>query len=320
MPEILLSRQAISAHAALQQCQARGETLIDRLMQQPEMLRPYTPYLMSDQPSEQDWNIVNELIAGNAARDLSEMVASFGGDNVVALAILQERVQSFGQGLLGASASTYAGRVGQFEEALGSYQRALLDYRTTARSGSPLLYAKRMQARQAFDRLQVAFQSELKAITAGVRARRGTPLTNFERGMNIARDSRRADKLYVQTQAQARQLVRFTQHAKGLGNGLAVIDFGSRAGQVHTSYQAGGNWYRDLFIQSTGFTLGAAAGSLSLKGGLLLLTAFTPAGWVGLVVAGTAVAVGIAGSGMAMDHVVSSRAGGWYDAIMAWLN
>ena len=316
MPEILLSRQAISAHAALQQCQARGETLIDRLMQQPEMLRPYTPYLMSDQPSEQDWNIVNELIAGNAARDLSEMVASFGGDNVVALAILQERVQSFGQGLLGASASTYAGRVGQFEEALGSYQRALLDYRTTARSGSPLLYAKRMQARQAFDRLQVAFQSELKAITADVRARRGTPLTSFDRGINIARDSRRADKLYVQNQAQAHQLVRFTQHAKGLGNGLAVIDFGSRAGQVHTSYQAGGNWHRELFVQSTSFIFSAVGGSVAVKGGLALMAVFTPVGWVGLVVAGTAVAAGSAGVALGADDFAKSRAGRWYDAIM----
>jgi hypothetical protein len=44
-----------------------------------------------------------------------------------------------------------------------------------------------------------------------------------------------------------------------LGNGLAVIDFGSRVGNIHNSYQAGGNWERDFFIESSSFAASAIA-------------------------------------------------------------
>lgn len=115
------------------------------------------------------------------------------------------------------------------------------------------------------------------------------------------------------------KLVRFTRHAKLLGNGLAVIDFGNRVGRIHTSHGAGENWHREMFVQSTSFTFGALSGAAVVKGGLALLAAFTPAGMVGLIVGGAAIAAGGAVAGYAVDSSVKSRAGEWYDAIMEWL-
>jgi regulator of protease activity HflC (stomatin/prohibitin superfamily) len=46
-------------------------------------------------------------------------------------------------------------------------------------------------------------------------------------------------KLRVFDQVQASRLVRFGKYGRYLGNGLAVIDFGSRIDKIHGSYEAG---------------------------------------------------------------------------------
>lgn len=148
----------------------------------------------------------------------------------------------------------------------------------------------------------------MRIISSGSSSRRGTSLTRLERATNIARSSRNADKLYVTNQAQAHNLVRFTSHAKVLGNGLAVIDFGSRIGNIHTSYLAGENWHREMFIQSSSFLASAGASIGVVKGGLVLLAAFTPVGLVGLIVGGAAIAVGAAGTAVAANHVFEKTA------------
>jgi hypothetical protein len=84
-------------------------------------------------------------------------------------------------------------------------------------------------------------------------------------------------------------LVRFAGYTKFLGNGLAVIDFGSRAGHVHNTYQEGGDWERELFVESSRFFASAMAGGGVAKAGafgLGLIMLSTPVGWVGLVVGG----------------------------------
>ena len=88
----------------------------------------------------------------------------------------------------------------------------------------------KQRALLAFQELQFRFKQELKAVNAGVNARRGTPLTSATCGTNIAKDSRNVASLNLTTQTQTHNLVKFTNHAKFLGNGLAVIDFGSRVG------------------------------------------------------------------------------------------
>ncbi len=45
--------------------------------------------------------------------------------------------------------------------------------------------------------------------------------------------------------------MKFSQQAKLLGNGVVVIDFGSRIGNIRNSYQAGENWGKEMFIESS---------------------------------------------------------------------
>src|SRR5690554_7823598 len=134
--------------------------------------------------------------------------------------------------------------------------------------------------------MQSQFRNELDVVNSQVRARRGTPRTSAERATNIARSSRNAAKLNVTSQVQANHRAKFSQHAKFLGNGLAVIDFGGRVGSIHNSFQAGGNWERELFIESSSFALGAVAGTADVNAGdaaMELLVIATHDGWVGII-------------------------------------
>lgn len=66
-------------------------------------------------------------------------------------------------------------------------RKSLLSYREAARSRSSLQMSKKLEARRAFGRLQASFQNEMEIITSRSNARRGTPLTRHELGINIAR-------------------------------------------------------------------------------------------------------------------------------------
>ena len=178
----------------------------------------------------------------------------------------------------------------------------------------------KQKAFKAFQHLQIRFKHELNAINAGVKARRGTPLSSATRATNIARSSRHIAKLNVTSQIQANKLVKFTQHAKFLGNGLAVIDFTSRVGNIHNEYKAGGEWERELFIESSSFAASVIAGSLAVKAGLGLLMVATPVGWVGLIVGGVAVAGAAAATSMATNYAVKKDAGDLYDSMISWFS
>lgn len=144
-------------------------------------------------------------------------------------------------------------------------------------------------------------------------------LAQHARSTNIARSSRNVAKLNITSQIQAHNLVKFTQHAKFLGNGLAVIDFTSRVGNVHTSYKSGGEWERDLFIESSSFALSAGIGIAAVNVGtaaLGLVIAATPIGWVGLIIGGVAIAGTAAAASVGVNSAVQENAGSWYDSIM----
>jgi len=318
MPEILLSATSSDARMIFNQCGSTNAPLFGRDCLPTSNVQAYNPYFLGKEPSLVDQTIVGELMAGNASRKLTELSQCFGADQVNDLAEFREYVAAMGIGSIGTTASVYTDRTNSFVKALDRYQKALLSFRDASRSGSPLMVAKRTEAQRAFNHLQAQFQSEMKIINSRSRSRRGTPLTRSERALNIARSSRNADKLYVANQAQAHSLVRFTRHAKVLGNGLAVIDFGSRIGKVHTSYLAGDNWHREMFTQSLSFATSAAASIAAIKGGLILLAAFTPAGVVGLVIAGSAIAVGAAGAAVVANYAVEKQSNSWYDDIMNW--
>lgn len=91
-------------------------------------------------------------------------------------------------------------------------------------------------------------------------------------------------------------------------------------GNVHNSYKAGGEWERDLFIESSSFALSAGAGMLAVNVGLSLLVFATPFGWAGLIIGGAVVAGASAGASMGMNYATKKNSGELYDAIMNLVN
>src|SRR5690554_2923627 len=323
MSEILLCNQSLNSQALQRQCGINTDQLSALSCGAPTLAAANTPYLVGDDPSGNGRGVLGQLAPAHVARGLTNLSLSFGGDNVVALAEINAKLKEYNIGLMGASTSVYAHRIGGFAGSVKDYQAALMEYRQAVKSGSPLKNAMKQKAHAAFDKMQNQFRNELKMVNAQARARRGTPLTSAERCTNIARSSRNAAKLNVTSQVQANNLVNFSQHAKFLGNGLAVIDFGGRVGSIHNSFQAGGNWERELFIESSSFAASALTGTAVVNAGaaaLGFLVVATPIGWVGLVVGGLAVAGTAAASSIGMNNYVKGNSGGLYDDIMSWVS
>ncbi len=202
-----------------------------------------------------------------------------------------------------------------FTGSVKKYQAALLRYRDAIQNNARSKVAARQQAKMAFDEMQKKFSNEIKTATQKVKMRRH-PLTNVNRGLNIARSSRNIAKLDVVSQVQLNNIVKFSKHAKVLGNGVAVIDFGSRVGRIHNSYRAGRHWERDLFIESSRFALSALTATSIVKGGLALLVFATPFGWAGLIVGGLAIAGTAAVSSSYVNNYAKNNSGSLYDNIM----
>ncbi len=233
---------------------------------------------------------------------------------------MTKKLQEYNVGLMRASTSVYANRLSGLAGAVKEYQDALMAYRGSINSNAVSKTIAKQKTFKAFQNLQISFKHELNAINAGVKVRRGTPLSSATRATNIARSSRNVAKLDLASQAKAHNLVKFTQHAKFLGNGLAVIDFTSRVGNIHNEYQAGGECERELFIESSSFAASAVAGTIAVKAGLAILMVDTPLGWVGLIAGGVAVAGAAAATSMATNYAVKKDASGLYDSIMRWIS
>lgn len=317
MSEVILCNQALRADYLQMSC---GIDFIEgRGCSRPSYLSPYTPYLSGEILSDFDRRLVSQLAPKPISKELTNLALSFGGDNVIALSEMSKKLRGYSPELMGASSAVYANRIGGFSNAVKNYQDALMAYRHATKSNPATKALAKQKVLGSYQKLQTQFGLELNAVTAQVKSSRGTPLSNPKRGMNIARSSRNVAKLNLTTQVQADNLVKFGKHAKFLGGGLAVIDFGSRIGNVHTSYKAGGNWERDLFIESSSFVASAATGTLMMNAGLGILLIATPAGWIGLISGGIAIAGAAAAGSMWTNHLMQEHAGSKYDWIMGKL-
>ena len=290
----------------------------------PDSLNAYHPYLASDAtPSAEDLAILTQFSQAPVSKEITNMSLCYGADNTLALAEMTEKLKNSGIAMMGASTSVYNNRLASFTDSVKNYQGALLKYRDVMKTGGASKTLAKQNVIRAFEKMQIGFKHELQSVSAGIKAsQKGTPLTNVNRGVNIARSSRTAVKLNITNQAQASQLARFGSQAKLLGNGLAIIDFGSRIGNIKNSYDAGGNWERDLFIESSSFALSAATGVAAINFGsaaLSFLLVATPVGWVGLIVGGIAVAGVAAGASIWVNDKTKKNSGSLYDDIMSWL-
>lgn len=323
MTEIILCNQPLVANQLENQCGLNPEFIGGVNSASPALLTSYKPYLMCEDPTAKDRDILQLLSSPQVSREVTNFSLSYGEDNTLAIAEIYDKLQTWNIGLMGAGTAVYGQRLKGFGEAIGQYQKALLDYRETIKSKEPSATKTlaRQRAMNAHQKLQQGFKHELNAVTAGNKAgRRGTPLTSAIRGTNIARSSRNVASLNITSRVQASQLVRLGRHAKSLGNGLAVIDFGSRIGNIKSSYDANGEWERELFIESSSFAASALTGMAAVNVGLSLLMVATPVGWVGLLIGGLTVAGVAAAGSMGMNYAIKNNSGAWYDEIMNWLN
>jgi hypothetical protein len=287
----------------------------------PAMIIPHRPYLLSAHPSGMDRSLHFTLNNMHMPQDITDMALAFGADSAVAISEIAAGLRQYGVGAAGASAGIYGQRMQGFTGAVKQYQDALLEYRDAAKSGPAARRVAEQKVVTAFKNMQKPFQNEILAVTSRVNSRKGTVLTNPSRGLNIARSSRNVAKLNVLNKVQANNLVNFGKYARFFGQGLVVIDFGSRVGHVHNSYQAGDNWEREMFIESTSFVAAAATGSIiSAAGGsaLFCIAALTPPGWV-LLVAGLGVGAVAGTASICASNSIRTTSGTWYDDIMKWL-
>jgi len=323
MSEIILCNQPTNTES-LQNLNSSGNTDIVGIgCTNPQMLSAYTPYSVVGNQSGIDHSVLSQLSPMSVSKELTNLSLSYGGDNVVALADITAKFQEFNIGLMGASTSIYANRIGGFAGAVKDYQSALMEYRHAVKSNPAVKILAKQKAHSAFQQMQRNFHLELKAITAHSKARKGTPLSSITRATNIANSSRNVTKLNVSSQIQASNLVKFSKYTKLLGNGLAVIDFGSRVGNIHNSYEADGEWERDMFIESSSFAASAVTGVLAVKAGgaaLTFLMVATPIGWVGLIIGGVAVAGVAAASSIVANNMTKDIGGSLYDVILNWIN
>lgn len=316
MSEIILCNRTYSASVLKKECGIEIEIASSLTCVNPDKLIANTPYLLKNGNSAVGATSLAKLSNPSITKNLTSLALSFGGDNLIALSSVSSQLQEYNVGLMGASTSVYANRMGGFVGSVKNYQSALMEYSKVAKSKSPLKVAAKQKAKMAFDKMQKSFKHEVKVVSSQVKSSRGTPLTNFDRGANIAKSSRNMAKLDIMTPVQADMVVKFTKHAKFLGNGLAVIDFGSRVGSIHNSYKAGGNWEREMFIESSSFAASAITGTLVVEAGLALLIFATPVGWMGLIVGGLTVAGTAALTSIAVNNEFKSNSGKWYDSIM----
>lgn len=314
-----ICNQPLRADFLSNNCGINSDCIHSASDSKPDIISAFTPYVLGQDFTQFDQQLVSRFSPPNVAKELTNFSLSFGGDNTVAIAEITKKLQEYNVGLIGASTSVYANRVGGFASTVKEYQGALMAYRSAMSSSAASKLVTKQKAIKAFQNLQIRFKHELNAVNADVKARRGTPLTSAIRATNIARSGRTVAKLNVTSQIQANNLVKLAQHAKFLGNGLAIIDFSNRVGNVHTSYKSGSEWERDLFVESSSFALSAIAGTAAVNVGstvLGLLVIATPIGWVGLIVGGVAVAGVAAATSIGVNNIVKENSGSWYDSLM----
>lgn len=321
MAQILLCDRAMGPVSFKQHCGIDVQKLFSLSGNSGSVVSANRPYAIEGVKS--DIATLAKLTHPTVAKPITKLSTSLGGDNVVALADVCSKLFEFNVGVLGASSAYYSSRVDGLVGAVKGYQAALMNYRQAVEQGIKNKSTYRARAQAAFVQMQEQFHHELSVVNHGVKARRGTPLTDFKRATNIANSSRSVASLNVESSVQASNLVKFSKYAKVLGDGLALIDFSSRIGNIHTTYKANDNWHKEMFIESSGFISGAVAGTLALNIGsaaLFLVMAATPVGWVGLVIGGAAVVGVSAGASMLANKVSKSLASDVYDSIMSALD
>ena len=302
--------------------------LCDDRHQAPSRVVSMVPYRLNNTNDRDRGSRTHSVLTRDSARPIVQMSQAYGSENLRAMSGMfgHLREQLTGEdstALMGATTDAYAKRSESFVKAVRYYQDALLKLGEELKTKSANVAAARENAQKAYTYLQERFQAELSQIKFNGGSR-GTPFSSFDRGVNIVKDSRIV-RLRLDSTVEGIKLVNFTRYANFLGNGLAVIDLGSRAGNIWQTREGGGDWYRELFKESLSFGGSAWLSSqVALAGvaGLGLLIAATPVGWAAIVVGvtgGLAVVGFSAIAGYASNKFLKNNADDLFDITQGWV-
>ncbi|MYL26807.1 MULTISPECIES: hypothetical protein [Halomonadaceae] len=257
---------------------------------------------------------------------LAECTAQFGQDTVT-LARFHEKfldgvdLWELGQeanSLLSSSAAVAVGRAESFKGALRDYQKALIALNKFARSVTKDAAQKaklRNNLNKAYEQLNTKFRQELNTlIPESHRGKnKGSALTSAKRGQTLA-EQPKGRRINVADLEQGKAVSRFSGALRFAGRGVAVLDGGMRIHQVHSKYQTGEDWQRELAVQTAGMSgagvTGFATGRLVKHGLLRIGLAATPGGW--LILIGSTIITG-ALLATQMDEKAQSMAGRAWD-------
>lgn len=230
---------------------------------------------------------------------IADMNGALGPDMLLALSEFYDKevvpwTKTNAHSVAGAAFGALEAREVSFGKQIEKYQRALIELRKAAKSKAPAAQIRQLewQARDIHERLNTRFRAELQKFFTKNQSRRGNIWSNAQRGINIAKSARTDQPLHLKSTHEVNLINRFAKGANMLGKGVLILDAGVRANGVHSTYQAGRNWQRQMVQEITGFGFSAAAGMWlggAATAAATLLLGATPFGWVIIIVFGLAV-------------------------------
>jgi hypothetical protein len=324
MPTLLLSPRGTDLHSLRMFNDIPDGCLLDRWGREPSSLSPRVPYLLGSDQGFDELRYCHEVEPYSGV--LCDICQDFGGPTTVALAEIFADMQaadndgpdalSYAQ----AATSVYAARRRQFLSAMRNHEQSLDNYRRATARGAPQ-GLPRAQALEAVQRsgqeLNDAFRLEVNMALKRAYTRSTLVTPAGKRVPDRVRNSPKITRLELRSLEQAASVSRFARVARWLGPGALAVDIAERIAHVRTVYDAGGDWHREVFVETGGFVTSSAIGGMGTR-----LTIFLSGGTL-LITRSPALAVATAGAGVAAtahatdtaDRLGKDAAGQFYDQI-----
>lgn len=170
-------------------------------------------------------------------------------------------------GLAGMGTAVLAARADSFEKAIAAYQHALIqlnDYHRVGRVAAQRKLELHNRVIAAYENLNHYYQQELRRIVPTDRfmKNKGSALSNAERGVTLA-ERPRGRGIHVADIHEGQQVSKFAKGIRYAGKSAVVLDAGFRVNTAHNTYVNGGDWQRELAVQSGGMSASATTGWLA---------------------------------------------------------
>lgn len=330
MPDVMIPRRPLSVSAL---CGNDENAISCFLSNNPEvrndMLLPGRAYCTSEylvSPHERSIVCPINALPARARENLSCIIDNYGDETHV-LAAFNEHFQadlveyqrsngrlsaaSHSNTLAGSAAAVMTARNTGFVQALKHYQNTLERLNNLTRVGrgaSAQRSTLRREAIAAYELLNQRFQYELNKLVPeanrglnrnGNPRNKGNALSNPQRGTTLA-ERGSGQGIYVADGYRQSTIGKLANAVRYAGPGVIVLDAGIRVSTVRNEHRIGGDWQREAFVQTSGFTGAAASGYLvgavakaGLVGAKITLMA-SPVGWFLVIGAAAVVGYGLA--------------------------